>query len=128
MSASGHGDGHGRDREIEVDGAEEDSRGRTALAKQSHERTEEDMHDGDSDDTNVVVPFSVEGCRVTKEARDRPQGIAANLSCTFRLVTSSERGGSVVARVRRERSTVLFGVLVVKMLVTRASRNTERGN
>ena len=67
-SASGYGVGHGDDREIEVDDAEEDAQPWPSKAM-NEDGGDEDMHDGDSDDTNVVVPISIEGRRVTKEVR-----------------------------------------------------------
>ena len=71
--ASGYGDGHGDDRGIEVDGAEDaagEEDARPWPSKAMIENGGDDhMHDGNSDDTIVVVPFLIEARRVTKEAR-----------------------------------------------------------
>ena len=48
-----------------MDGGEEDAQPSPSRAINGN-RGDEEMHDGDSDDTNVVVPVSTEGRRVTK--------------------------------------------------------------
>ena len=75
-----------RSKWIEEDAAGEEDAQRWPSKAMNENGGDEDMHDGDSDDTNVVVPFSIEGRRVTKEVRRTGHWrLRVTLSCTFVL-------------------------------------------